>query len=212
MAPNVLHIRLVAATCPDVHDQHHVVVAATALQPHHSHNVAQAVHFAYYRHCTVANPNSVPGLAASACYLEFHPVGYNCPRYTSMGSVDADDHTAPCGLAGCSAYSLQSTGLDYTVASASFAHRLAVLDVLGCNSPCIVAVNCSTFRHIKQELTAHALALDNLLVVQVTSATSAWDIDVVDCYCQGLRTYGLMVVITDCRVAADYFGYCCAFL
>jgi hypothetical protein len=128
-------------------------------------------------------------------------------------SIDADDHTGPCGPTGCSAYLLQATGLDYTTASAFFAHHwAAVLDVLGCNSP-YMAANCSKLRHIGLELTA--LALDNLLVVQVASVTSALDINaVVDCCCQDLRTCGLKVVVADCRVAADYFGYCycCAFL
>lgn len=155
MAPNVLHIRVVTTTYLDVHDPHHVMIAATKLQRHHFHNVAQVVHFTYYRHCTMANLNWVPTSA------------YN------KDSVDADDHTAPCGLTGCSAYLLQVTGLDYTMASAFFAHHLAILDVLGCNSPCIAAADCSEFHHIKLELTAHALALDNLLMVQVTSKTSA---------------------------------------
>lgn len=193
MTPNVLHIRVVTATYLDVHDPHHVTIAAK-LQRHHFHNVAQVVHFTCYRHCTVANLNS----AASA---------YN------KDSIDADDHTGPCGLTGCSAYLLQATGFDYTMASAFFAHRLvAVLDVLG-NSPCMAAANCSKLHHISLELTAHALALDSFLVVQVASVTSAWGINaVVDCYCQDRRTYGLRVV-ADCRVAADYFGYCycCAF-
>jgi hypothetical protein len=200
VAPNVLHIRVAAATYLDVHDPHHVTIAAAKLQRHHFHNVAQAVHFTYCRHCTVANLNSAPVSA------------YN---KDVKHSIDADDHTDPCGLTGCSAYLLQVTGFDYTVASAFFAHHLvAVLDVLLGNSPCMAAANCSKLHHISLELTAHALAWDSFLVVQVASATSAWGIDaVVDCCCRDRRTYGLGVV-ADCRVAAEYFGYCycCAFL
>ena len=151
-APNVLHIRVVATTCLDGHGPHHVTVAAK-LQRHRFHNVAQVVHFTYYRHCTVANLDSAPTSA------------YN------KDSIDADDHTSPCGPTGCSAYLLRATGLDYTTASAFFAHHLvAVLGVLGCNSPCMAA-GCSKLHHIGLELTA--LALDNLLVVQVASVTSA---------------------------------------
>jgi len=199
VAPNVLHIRVATATYLDAHDPRHVTIAAK-LQRHHFHNVAQVVHFTCYRHCTVANLNSAPTSA------------YN---KDVKHSTNADDHTDPCGLAGCSAYLLQATGFDYTMASAFFAHRLvaAVLDVLLGNSPCMAAANCSKLHHISLELAAHALALDSFLVVQVASVTSAWGINaVVDCYCQDRRTYGLRVV-ADCRVAADYFGYCycCAF-